>query len=103
MFSRLHPPDALDILPPEACLGPVDPRTLPALEERVLSEDERRRQAAREVMPTAENMLLLQDFEDWGERVLDSTAWAYYRSAADEERSELLPTYSASLPWFLLL
>jgi L-lactate dehydrogenase (cytochrome) len=33
-------------------------------------------------------MLLLQDFEEWAERVLSPTAWAYYRSAADEEKSK---------------
>ncbi|KAJ4329892.1 hypothetical protein N0V87_010485 [Didymella glomerata] len=30
-------------------------------------------------------MLLVQDFEYWAERVLSTTAWAYYRSASDEE------------------
>lgn len=69
-------------------LGPVDPLTMPVMKEKVYSEDDRQRQAAREEMPQAQNMLLLQDFEDWAERVLTNTAWAYYRSASDEERSE---------------
>jgi hypothetical protein len=46
---------------------------------------------AREEMPAAEDMLLVQDFEEWAQRVLSGTAWSYYRSAADEEHSESLP------------
>ncbi|KAH8203504.1 hypothetical protein TruAng_002375 [Truncatella angustata] len=68
-------------------LGPVDPTTLPAPEEKVFTEDERQRQEARGDMPVAQKFLLLQDFEYWAERVLSSTAWAYYRSASDEERT----------------
>ncbi|CAI6094090.1 unnamed protein product [Clonostachys chloroleuca] len=85
LFTMLHPPDALGTLPTEYCLGPVDPETLPAQEEEELSEAEQLRQEARENMPPAENMVMVQDFEDWAEKVLSETAWAYYRSAADEE------------------
>ena len=52
-----------------------------------------RQQAAREKMPAAEQMLLLQDFERWAEQVLSDTAWAYYRSAADEERCKKIEYY----------
>jgi hypothetical protein len=67
----------------------VNPLTLPTDEESALSETELGRQAARDEMPSVESMLLLQDFETWAERVLSNTAWAYYRSATDEERSKL--------------
>ncbi|KAI1873766.1 uncharacterized protein JN550_003035 [Neoarthrinium moseri] len=87
IFSKLHPSDALSTLPQEALIGAVDPTTLPAPEEKVLTEEEERRQAAREEMPDAHQMLLLQDFEYWAEQVLSDTAWSYYRSATDEERS----------------
>ncbi|KAF3051292.1 Cytochrome b2, mitochondrial precursor [Didymella keratinophila] len=40
-------------------------------------------------MPPAASMLLVQDFEYWAERVLSTTAWAYYRSASDEEATFL--------------
>ncbi|CAG9995903.1 unnamed protein product [Clonostachys byssicola] len=90
LFTMLHPPDALGTLPTEYCLGPVDPETLPAQEEEELSEAEQLRQEARENMPPAENMVMVQDFEDWAQKVLSETAWAYYRSAADEEMSEFL-------------
>ncbi|KAL4874295.1 L-mandelate dehydrogenase [Aspergillus karnatakaensis] len=86
LFSSLHASDALESLPTEACLGPVDPTTLPA-QEGTLMEEERVIQAARAEIPPPESFFLLSDFEEWAERVLSKTAWAYYRSAADEERS----------------
>jgi L-lactate dehydrogenase (cytochrome) len=82
----LHPSDALENLPPEACLGLVDPNTVPA-QENVLTESDLQRRAAREIMPPAQSMMLLRDFEEWAQRVLSETAWAYYRSASDEEHS----------------
>ncbi|KAF2448724.1 hypothetical protein P171DRAFT_461459 [Karstenula rhodostoma CBS 690.94] len=84
-FTLLHPPDAIATLPPEYCLGAIDPETVPAPEEQELTEDDIRQAAAKEAMPPAADMLLVQDFENWAERVLSTTAWAYYRSASDEE------------------
>ena len=84
----LHPPDALSALPSDYCLGPIDLMTLPKLQEEELTEAEKAQRAAHESMPPAEDMLLLQDFEDWAEKVLTSVAWAYYRSAADHEVCE---------------
>ncbi|KAF7519219.1 hypothetical protein G7054_g13168 [Neopestalotiopsis clavispora] len=86
-FQTLHPPDAIQTLPAEMLLGPVDPTTLPEPEEKELTEDERMRENARAEMPAAHNLFLLQDFEFWAERVLTGTAWAYYRSASDEEQT----------------
>ncbi|KAH8894601.1 L-mandelate dehydrogenase [Thozetella sp. PMI_491] len=83
LFTMLHPPDALENLMPEACLGPVDPSTLPPPGEAV-TEDESE-DGATHTLPQVEDMLLIQDFETWAERVLSRTAWAYYRSATDEE------------------
>ena len=84
-FTLLHPPDAIETLPPQSCIGRIDPTTLPAIEEKELTADEIRQAEAREEMPPASSMLLVTDFEHWAERVLSTTAWAYYRSAADEE------------------
>ncbi|KAJ8106638.1 hypothetical protein OPT61_g9404 [Boeremia exigua] len=84
-FTLLHPPDALGTLPPEYCLGRIDTDTLPAPGEEELTEEEQRQADARAEMPPAANMLLVQDFEHWAEQVLSTTAWAYYRSASDEE------------------
>lgn len=84
----LHPPDALSTLPADYCVGPFDLATLPEAEEEELTEAEMAQQAAREAMPPAEDMLLVQDFEGWAEHVLSNVAWAYYRSAADYEVCE---------------
>lgn len=47
-----------------------------------------RRQKARQELPPAEKMYLLEDFEPWAEKVLSGAAWAYYRSAAEHDRCE---------------
>jgi hypothetical protein len=44
-------------------------------------------------MPTADAMLLIDDFEYWAEKVLSGTAWNYYKSAADREISKLHPPF----------
>ncbi|KAH6681172.1 mitochondrial fmn-dependent dehydrogenase [Plectosphaerella plurivora] len=86
MFTMMHPPTALGTLPANHCLGPVDESTMPAVEEEaLLSEADLQRQKSRDAMPAAEDMLLLDDFEVWAEKVLSEMAWAYYRSAADSE------------------
>ncbi|KLT43318.1 mitochondrial fmn-dependent dehydrogenase [Cutaneotrichosporon oleaginosum] len=84
VFVPLHPPDALTMLPRSKHLGPVDPATLPEVEDEP-TEEEERIAAEREHLPSVENMLLLSDFEEWAERVLGATGWNYYRSAADSE------------------
>jgi len=87
-FALFHPPDALSKLPPEARLGPVDMATLPPPTEKVLTATEAQRLRARKAMPPVHEMVLLQDFEIWAHKVLSEVAWAYYRSAADQERCE---------------
>ncbi|WRT68158.1 uncharacterized protein IL334_005133 [Kwoniella shivajii] len=87
IFTPLHPPDALDILDESQKLGPVDPLTVPELEAPEVTEEDRKIEAARKRLPPVDAMVLLQDFEEWGERVLTGTAWAYYRSAADSENT----------------
>lgn len=84
----LHSPDVLGSLPYNACLGRIDPSTRPEPEEPELAEEDIRKQEYRSQMPRVEDFLLLEDFEFWASRVLSTTAWAYYRSAADEERSK---------------
>ena len=86
IFKPLHPPDAFDLLDPEAHLGPVDPTTMPAVEETGPTEEEQKMAEARKSMPGAEGMLLLQDFEEWAEKVLSGTAWNYYKSAGGSIR-----------------
>jgi L-lactate dehydrogenase (cytochrome) len=61
---------------------------MPAPEETGPTDEEKRIEAARKELPPVQSMLLLDDFEHWGEKVLSGTAWNYYRSAADREISE---------------
>ncbi|KAL1411243.1 hypothetical protein Q8F55_002194 [Vanrija albida] len=84
IFKPLHPKDALDMLPPDKHLGPVDPATLPEVDDEP-TDEERRIEAARALLPPIDSMHLLDDFEEWAEKVLSNTGWAYYKSAADSE------------------
>lgn len=52
------------------------------------TEEERRIEEARKGMPTADAMLLVQDFEEWAEKVLSGTAWNYYKSAGAPSHSQ---------------
>ncbi|OWZ44500.1 L-mandelate dehydrogenase [Cryptococcus neoformans Tu259-1] len=87
IFKPLHPPDALDMLDPSQHLGPVDPTTMPEPEEEEPTEEDLRMEEARKSMPGVDGMLLVQDFEDWAEKVMSGTAWNYYKSAADREKT----------------
>ncbi|WWC89600.1 uncharacterized protein L201_004525 [Kwoniella dendrophila CBS 6074] len=85
IFKPLHPPDALDTLEPYQHLGPVDPTTMPEPIEEEPTEEEIRIKEARKLLPPVDSLLLVNDFEDWAEKVLSGTAWNYYKSAADRE------------------
>ncbi len=54
---------------------------MPELVDTGPTEEEKRIEEARKEMPGADAMLLVQDFEDWAEKVLSGTAWNYYKSA----------------------
>ncbi|EMD40844.1 hypothetical protein CERSUDRAFT_91590 [Gelatoporia subvermispora B] len=85
-FVPAHPPNILSHLPPEAHLGPVDPETMP--KERVeLTPDEIRVAEARKALPPPSAALNLYDIEQFAEKVMTATAWAYYRSTADDENT----------------
>ncbi|WWD17560.1 hypothetical protein CI109_102001 [Kwoniella shandongensis] len=85
IFKPLHPPDALEILDPSQHIGPVDPLTVPAPVDEEPTEEEKEKEEYRKKMPGVDAMMLLNDFEDWAEKVLSGTAWNYYKSAADRE------------------
>ncbi|OCF40439.1 L-mandelate dehydrogenase [Kwoniella heveanensis CBS 569] len=85
IFKPLHPPDALDTLDPSQHIGPVDPLSVPEPEDEEPTEEDLRIEEARKQMPPVDAMLLVDDFEQWGEKVLSGTAWNYYKSAADRE------------------
>ncbi|KZT10355.1 uncharacterized protein LAESUDRAFT_644780, partial [Laetiporus sulphureus 93-53] len=85
-FSPIHPPGTLQHLPMEAHLGPVDPATMPQVVYRP-TEEELRIAEARKLLPPPSAALNLRDIEILSEKVLTRTAWAYYRSTADDENS----------------
>ncbi|KAG9074236.1 Cytochrome b2, mitochondrial precursor, partial [Ceratobasidium sp. 370] len=87
VFVPIHPPDTLGALPPEMHLGPVDPATMPALTTQ-LSEEELRIERARAALPHPDAAINLADIEKLARTVLSQTAWAYYRSAGDDEFCE---------------
>lgn len=85
-FVPIHPPNVLSHLPPEAHLGPVDPETLPA-DAFGATEEELRIARARAELPDPGAALNLYDIEEYAQKVLTQTAWAYYRSTGDDEYS----------------
>jgi L-lactate dehydrogenase (cytochrome) len=76
-----------DTLRSEAYASVEDPEALDRLPAKVR---ETQRLRAREMMPPVSDMVVLQDFELWARRVLNEVAWAYYRSAAGQERSKYM-------------
>lgn len=87
IYAPLHPPGTLDEhLQAHQKIGPIDPTTVKA-EARELDEDELRVKRARENIPPIDSILNLSDLESLAQTLLSTTAWAYYRSAADSEDS----------------
>ncbi|KAI0050189.1 hypothetical protein FA95DRAFT_658966 [Auriscalpium vulgare] len=85
-FKPIHPPGTLASLPPSAHIGSIDPATVPRT-SREPSPEERRIAKAREALPPPAAVLNLLEIETLAKGVLSSTAWAYYRSAGDDENS----------------
>ncbi|OCH92207.1 hypothetical protein OBBRIDRAFT_751950 [Obba rivulosa] len=85
-FVPIHPPNILTHLPPEAHIGPIDPATMPQ-EAAKLTPDEIRVAEARSTLPPPTAALNLSDIEEFAEKVMTATAWAYYRSTADDENT----------------
>ncbi|KAI0944783.1 hypothetical protein AcV7_001493 [Taiwanofungus camphoratus] len=98
-FVPVHPPNTLTHLPPEAHLGPVDPATMPE-DVNQLTEEEVRIAEARQSLPPPAAALNLNDIEEFAEKVLTKTAWAYYRSSADDENAYYENFASFKRFWF---
>ncbi|KAG8740090.1 Cytochrome b2, mitochondrial precursor [Ceratobasidium sp. 414] len=99
VFVPIHPPDTLGALPPSMHLGSVDPATMPALATQ-LSEEELRIERARAALPHPDAAINLADVEKLAKTVLSQTAWAYYRSAGDDEFSYRENAYAFRRYWF---
>ncbi|KAI6145561.1 glyoxylate dehydrogenase [Pisolithus tinctorius] len=84
-YDPIHPPDAITThLPKHKHLGPVDPQTVVKI-ERVLSEEEKKRQELVASRPPIDEIVNLHDFEAVAKAILPPKAWAYYSSASDDE------------------
>ncbi|CAE6512738.1 unnamed protein product [Rhizoctonia solani] len=99
VFVPIHPPDTLSALPPTSHIGTVDPATLPAQLTQLTAEELRIREA-RAVLPPPEAAINLADIEKLAKTVLTQTAWAYYRSAGDDEFSYRENNYAFRRYWF---
>ncbi|CAE6497016.1 unnamed protein product [Rhizoctonia solani] len=99
VFVPIHPPDTLSALPPTSHVGTVDPATLPA-QLTQLTAEELRIQGARAALPPPEAAINIADIEKLAKTVLTQTAWAYYRSAGDDEFSYRENNYAFRRYWF---
>ncbi|GAA6012024.1 hypothetical protein JCM11491_000141 [Sporobolomyces phaffii] len=81
-YAPIHPEGTVQqALARDKHLGPVDMATVEKVVERV----EKPRPGDDEPKPSLANCLNLDDIENAAERLLKTKAWAYYRSAADDE------------------
>ncbi|KAJ5125902.1 hypothetical protein N7526_008079 [Penicillium atrosanguineum] len=77
-FDPVHPDGTLEEnLKPEACLGTVDPSTMPQPEPQTST------QSKIEEIPV-QNLLNMDEFEKAATAKISKKAWAYYYSAADD-------------------
>ncbi|PGH15490.1 hypothetical protein AJ80_05507 [Polytolypa hystricis UAMH7299] len=82
-FDPVHPFGTLeDNLQPEACLGTVDPKSLPSL--RVKNEPEPKSAKDLEEDPPLESLLNLDEIEQLATKKINKKTWAYYWSASDD-------------------
>ena len=65
-------------------MGAVDPNTL-VKAVKVVTEEDRQREALMAARPDIGEIVNLQDFEVVAKRILPAKAWAYYSSASDDE------------------
>ncbi|KAK1992402.1 glycolate oxidase [Colletotrichum falcatum] len=81
-YSSIHNPHLIrETLPPDRCLGPVGPSTLP----NTCSPTEPEK--PRQTCPPLGAIINADDFERVSERHLSPAGWAYYSSGAEDERS----------------
>jgi L-lactate dehydrogenase (cytochrome) len=86
VYKPIHPPNAIsENLRPDQFVGTLDPDTIPKADRGPSEAD--LMQERRSKLPHVQSMISLDDFERTAEHVLGSgsQAFAYYRSAADDE------------------
>ncbi|KAJ0159204.1 (S)-mandelate dehydrogenase, mitochondrial [Colletotrichum tanaceti] len=86
-YDSIHNPHLIsETLPPDRCLGPVDPATLPRPRAPMTRTDAAAKSEPA-VYPHLGAIINVDDFERVAERYLSPMGWAYYSSGADDERS----------------
>nr|ODN85609.1 L-lactate dehydrogenase (cytochrome) [Cryptococcus depauperatus CBS 7841] len=79
IFAPIHPPGTIENgLDPEACIGTVDPATLPEMVDKKKLDGERTRVDLAEIIG-------LPDFDAAAKANLTSKAWAYMSSGATDQ------------------
>lgn len=99
VFKSIHPPNTLRRIPIEAHLGPIDPATMP-VDANQPTEEELRIAEARKHIPSPSAVINLDEIEDIAKKVLTTTAWAYYRSTADDENTYYENSAAYKRFWF---
>lgn len=83
-YDPIHPPGTLEEnLKPEACLGTVNPDSLPKAEAQPETAGEE-----DEGPPPMESLLNLNEIEEVATKNVSKKAWAYYFSASDDKFSK---------------
>ncbi|KAK4335178.1 putative Cytochrome b2, mitochondrial (putative) [Rhodotorula toruloides] len=86
-YEPIHPPGTIEeALPADKHLGEVDMSTL-LPEQKIIEQAVPKPTTAGDAPMTLGACLNLDDIEKAAERLLKPKAWAYYRSAADDERT----------------
>lgn len=86
-YDPIHPPGILEEnLKPEACLGTVNPESLP--KDEAQSETTGKGEEEVEGPPPMETLLNLNEIEEVATKNVSKKAWAYYYSASDDKFSK---------------
>ncbi|KAG9126364.1 Cytochrome b2, mitochondrial precursor [Ceratobasidium sp. 392] len=100
IFESIHAKGLLEkMLKPSQHVGTLDPSTAPAKNPEI-EEEERRTAEARANLPPLSHVLNLNEFEELAHSVLNKTAWAYYRSASDDEFAHMNNALAYRRYWF---
>ncbi|KDN36878.1 hypothetical protein K437DRAFT_259987 [Tilletiaria anomala UBC 951] len=100
IYEPVHPPTAIDDnLTDSQKLGLVDPKTV-KVEQKELTDAEKRRKEALANLPAVGTVLSLDDFERIAKDLLTEQAWAYYSSAGDDEITYYNNRQAFSRIWF---
>ncbi|KAG8700511.1 Cytochrome b2, mitochondrial precursor, partial [Ceratobasidium sp. 394] len=100
IYESIHAKGLIEkMLKPSQHVGSLDPSTAPKKNPEI-EQEERRTAEARANLPPLSHVLNLNEFEELARGVLNKTAWAYYRSAADDEFAHMNNALAYRRYWF---